>query len=238
MERHLGKLSSTENSYMFHVHSCSDILYLFNFILYISRYSLFMKKRILNRKRLRKKWYNYASAWYYFITICTKHRAHYFGEIENGEMKLNRLWLDTWKCRKNICKHHPYAEPWTFICMPNHIHWIITITNNPKYDNRSVGTKYFSSGNDNLRGMSNNSSLPDQSYKRYPNQWYGAPSGSIWSIVRWFKIGVTQFANQNDIIFSRQTSYHDHIIRNKQSYENIQRYIINNPKNRKEDTFS
>ena len=34
-----------------------------------------------------------------------------------------------------------------------------------------------------------------------------------------------------------QVNYHDHIVRNEQSYQRIKKYIINNPKNWKNDTF-
>lgn len=35
-----------------------------------------------------------------------------------------------------------------------------------------------------------------------------------------------------------QTNYYDHIIRDVESYHRIKNYIINNPKNWDEDTFS
>lgn len=37
-----------------------------------------------------QKW-NYGSAGFYFITVCTRNREHYFGEILNGETILNEL---------------------------------------------------------------------------------------------------------------------------------------------------
>ena len=38
------------------------------------------------RKSLRLKGYDYTQVGLYFITICTQHRAHLFGNINNGEM--------------------------------------------------------------------------------------------------------------------------------------------------------
>jgi len=35
-----------------------------------------------------------------------------------------------------------------------------------------------------------------------------------------------------------QRNYHDHIIRNEQSYNHISEYIVNNPKNWKADKFN
>ena len=37
----------------------------------------------------RREGWDYADNGYYFVTICTKDREHFFGEIENGEMILN-----------------------------------------------------------------------------------------------------------------------------------------------------
>lgn len=38
--------------------------------------------------------------------------------------------------------------------------------------------------------------------------------------------------------FARQPRYHDHIIRNQQSYDQIKHYIQTNPQNRESDTFN
>lgn len=82
---------------------------------------------IHHRRSIRLKGYDYSQAGLYFITICCQDRAHLFGNIENGEMKLNAFgkiaweeWLATEKIRKN-CKIHES------IVMPNHIHGIIEI---------------------------------------------------------------------------------------------------------------
>ena len=40
---------------------------------------------IHNRKSPRKKGYDYTSPWGYFVTICTKDRNHYFGDIGRGD---------------------------------------------------------------------------------------------------------------------------------------------------------
>jgi REP element-mobilizing transposase RayT len=61
---------------------------------------------------------------------------------------------------------------------------------------------------------------------------------SIGSIVRGFKIGVTKWFRQNtDIAIVWQRNYHEHIIRNEQSYQIISNYIINNPAKWNDDKF-
>ena len=39
----------------------------------------------------RLKGWNYASNGCYFLTLCTKNRLHWFGEIKNGEMILSDI---------------------------------------------------------------------------------------------------------------------------------------------------
>jgi len=62
-------------------------------------------------------------------------------------------------------------------------------------------------------------------------------SPSISTIIKWYKQQCSKEIHQQDISFWRQKSFHDHIIRNEDSYNKIATYIQENPKNRKEDTF-
>ena len=47
--------------------------------------------KIKRRKPNRMKDYNYSQDGYYFITVCTKDREEFFGEIVDGEMRLNEV---------------------------------------------------------------------------------------------------------------------------------------------------
>ena len=60
----------------------------------------------------RLKDWDYSTSGWYYITVCTKDKTNWFGEIKSGKMILNNLGKiveDTW----NV--------------MPNHIHGIIII---------------------------------------------------------------------------------------------------------------
>lgn len=57
---------------------------------------------------------------------------------------------------------------------------------------------------------------------------FGPQSQNLASIIRGFKIGVTQYANANNIKFAWQSRYHDHIIRNMKEMNRIAEYIRNN----------
>ena len=66
--------------------------------------------QIHHRRSIRLKGYDYTQAGAYFITICTHQRENIFGEIVNGEMKLNSFgeiayneWFKTVELR-------PYVE--------------------------------------------------------------------------------------------------------------------------------
>ena len=68
----------------------------------------------------------------YFITICTKNKSHYFGEITNGQMRLSPLGEFTTNAIDSLHSHYPYAEVRVSIVMPNHLHMIIHIDTEEK----------------------------------------------------------------------------------------------------------
>ncbi len=70
-----------------------------------------------------------------------------------------------------------------------------------------------------------------------PDDTFGPQSKNLASIIRGFKIGVTKNVRLIDPGFAWQPRYHDHIIRNEKSYQNISEYIINNPAKWKEDKW-
>ena len=68
----------------------------------------------------------------------------------------------------------------------------------------------------------------------------GDPSPTVDSMIGWLKFQITKEINQirnsiGDRIFQR--SFHDHIIRNRDDYDEIARYIHENPKRWKADRF-
>ena len=186
-----------------------------------------MPEKYKNKYRIKSarlpNW-NYGNIGMYFITICTENRVHYFGEIRNGKMYLNEIgdivtteWLKTFEMRPDM-----NLQMGEYIIMPNHFHAIIIIgdneynvmTNTPRRD----AIHYVSTTNT-------------------PKNKFGPQSKKLASIVRGFKIGVTKNARLINSDFGWQSRFHDHIIRNDKSFQNISNYIINNPKNWNEDKF-
>jgi REP element-mobilizing transposase RayT len=68
--------------------------------------------------------------------------------------------------------------------------------------------------------------------KKKSNNKFGPQSKNLASVIRGFKSAVTtqarKLGNKN---FEWQSRFHEHIIREERAFKNIQKYIINNPKN-------
>jgi len=87
---------------------------------------------IPHRKPNRLPNYNYSKPWWYFVTICTKDKIKWFGEIDKGEMVLNQFEQTVSKFWQDVPKKFPNVEIDEFTIMPNHIHGIIIINPNIK----------------------------------------------------------------------------------------------------------
>ena len=211
--------------------------------------------QIHHRRSVRLRGYDYAQAGAYFITICTHERACLFGKITDGKMILNDAgkiandeWLKTPELRKNV-------ELDAFIVMPNHIHLIILINrrgvlNTPLNDPNSGVSNMPSKNNDTGTGVLNtplnNPNSPNDDLNTgvlntgVYNTPLRSPSQSIGAIVRGYKSSVTKQINilrdcNECLVWQR--NYHEHIIRNEQSYQTISNYIINNPSKWNDDKF-
>jgi REP element-mobilizing transposase RayT len=180
-----------------------------------------MREKYHNKYRIssaRLQNWNYGSNASYFVTIRIKKGEHIFGVIENGKMLLNDVGKKAETCFNDIPIHFPFVEMGTFVVMPDHVHAIITI-------NKPVETQNFAS----LR-IPESSKQSSESSKPSYNK-FGPQSENLASIIRGYKIGVTKFAKTIYPEFAWQPRYHDHVIRDLKSFERIQEYIINNPRN-------
>lgn len=173
-----------------------------------------------NRKSPRWKEYDYTSPGWYFVTICTKDRKHYFGEIIDGDMILNEIGII---CEQEILhmeQSRKYIQIHEYIVIPNHVHILLVISEYPII----VGVDHQSTLDNEWSILGDLSNRP-----------YNGPSLS--SIVKLLKWNITKFAQKNDILFMWQRSFHDHIIRNEQEYDKIKHYIQTNPANRSTDSL-
>ena len=82
-----------------------------------------------NRYRIpsaRAAWHDYMGG-AYFVTICTKDREFYFGEIKNDEMHLSEIGTYANEQFRDVSSNYPYAVIPSYVIMPNHIHAIVII---------------------------------------------------------------------------------------------------------------
>jgi putative transposase len=167
--------------------------------------------------------YDYGSNGLYFITICTKEKIHYFGEIvetrdgasfpiingyapsttqetrNHASIQMTEMGAIANEYWQSIPEHYPFVILDEFVVMPNHIHSIIAI--NKKEE------------------------------KEWQPNAFGIQSRNLGAIIRGFKSSVKRYANERNIEFYWQARYHDHIIQNEKTLFAVRNYIMANPAN-------
>ena len=183
--------------------------------------------------------WDYSAAGSYFVTICTKNRECLLGEIRQQKMYLSEIgkiaetqWLQTTELRPDM-----KLELGAFVVMPNHLHGIVIIGDN-EFNTKRRDAMHCVSTTDCNRTDGMHGNRRDAMHCVSTNQ-FGPQSKNLASIIRGFKSSVTAQVKKNGHHnFGWQPRYHEHIIRNAQSFENIQHYIINNPGNWEKDKFN
>jgi putative transposase len=188
----------------------------------------------------RKPDWDYSTNATYFITICTEQKELYFGEIADGIMMLSDIGKIAGEFLMNINSHFIHVKTDCCIIMPNHIHAIIVLNkisgfaeNVSPIANRNDDEDIFVDPLQKETLQCNASTGGTDEYMRS----ISPKTGSLPTIIRSYKSAVTKHAYNIDPDLSWQSGYHDHIIRNNNSYYTIRNYILNNPKNWKEDKF-
>ncbi len=217
------------------------------------------------RNIIRLQNWNYGWNGDYFVTICTRYRVHFFGEIFKREMHLTEIGLLAKKFWSEIPDHFPFVHLGQFVVMPNHIHGIIIIrkpawyfndtpvseqARNPIHHNDPalkngitegtrhclVPTIYDIKHNFNFKGKIFPVFASDT--KTIGQQRFQNQGKiTLSSIVGSYKSMVTRYARKIDPDFGWQSRFYDRIIRSRRSYRAISHYIMNNPANWVNDRF-
>lgn len=177
----------------------------------------------------RLKGWNYANPSIYFITICTQNRLYIFSEIndrililnENGRIVENEIKKSI-DIRQNMIFHN-------YVIMPNHVHFLIEILN---VDTQDVDTH--------SSAYNNNNDTDNETTHTHSSAYLRRMPKSISSFVAIFKSVTTKQINDlrntpHEKIW--QNNYHDHIVRNENSFNHIATYIENNPFNWENDSL-
>lgn len=167
-----------------------------------------------HRRSIRLRGYDYSKPGAYFVTICVKNRACILSTIDDrigaglvpARLSLTDIGKIVENCWKGISKRFPHVCVDDYIIMPNHVHGIVIIT----------------------PGLSKN-----------PNKRAGtSPAPTLGDIVRVFKstsaIDYLAYIKNRNLNATRrlwQRNYYEHIVRNDHDFDNIKKYIRNNPIN-------
>jgi len=160
----------------------------------------------------RLKEWDYSRYGYYFVTICTKDKQYFFGDIVGDKMKLSeigKIVAGEWPKTDSI---RDYAKLDECVIMPNHLHGIIIIQN----DDKNVETHGHASQSPRIpTGDAFDASLQKD---------------NLSNIIRGFKSATVRKAHQKGFTnFAWQSRFYDHIIRNEKELHDIRQYIVYNP---------
>jgi putative transposase len=155
-----------------------------------------------------------------------------------GVMELNLAGQKAYQCWKDIPIHFPDVILHEFVIMPNHVHGIIEIKKQQHSINSETGPHTLVHREISLPIDSRPNQIDEHLKKEQKIASFRSPSRTIGSIVRGFKIGVTQWMRQNTSVSDVwQRDYYEIIIRNERAYHLISRYIVNNPSKWFKDKF-
>jgi REP element-mobilizing transposase RayT len=177
-----------------------------------------------HRRSIRLKGYDYAQPGAYFVTICTQDRACLFGEIVDGKMVLNVLGRVAATHWERIPRRTTHVELGTWVVMPNHVHGIITITDD---DGRGEALPARSGSATDVMHSDMDGSTKHRGSNASPLQ-----PGSLGAIIGNYKSITTRRINKmrhtpGERVWQR--NYYERVIRNQRELEAIRQYIADNP---------
>lgn len=184
---------------------------------------------IHHRQSIRLRGYDYSQAGAYFVTICTHARECLFGEIVDGEMRMNMFGEMVQNAWADLPNHYPNLVLDRFVVMPNHIHGVIVLV--------GAGLKpaHHDDADIDRSGLVGPGLNPRAGLKPAPtlDKRHGLPE-----IVREFKTFSARRINEKRNIAGVpiwQRNYYEHVIRDDADYNRIAEYIATNPQRWIED---
>ena len=209
------------------------------------------------RRSLRLKGYDYSQAGAYFVTICAHDKKCLFGEVMNGEMRINELGIVLVEEWEYSAKIRAEVELGPYVVMPNHFHGIIFIVEPDRspLPNQSVMAPLRRGDRRVARSGPAAASGPqfDRGTEGDPRP-LGHPSsgdppvaptrgpqpGSVGAMVAGFKAAVTKRIDSLRPLPRFQVwqrNYYDHVIRDEDDCTRIIEYITTNPQRWAEDSL-
>lgn len=165
---------------------------------------------IHHRRSIRLKDYDYSQAGSYFVTICAWQRECLFGDIVDGEMRLNDFGRVVDAVWYGLPDHYVGIELDEYTVMPNHFHGIIAI----------VGAGFKPAQLEDAQERAGLKPAPTQ--KQH----------GLSEIIRGFKTFSSRRINEsraNPGCPVWQRNYYERVIRNETELARAREYIVNNP---------
>ena len=159
-----------------------------------------------SRRSPRLEGYDYSLNGAYFVTICAHNHASLFGEILNGEMRLNNLGEIVKTSLLDLPCHYRHIDLDTFSIMPNHIHVLIS------FPGVGAGLRPARNAKEMPQGLPEIIRALKSFSSRGINQICKTPGNQVW-----------------------QRGYYEHIVRKEDDLNRIREYIEYNPARWAED---
>ena len=187
------------------------------------------------RKRNRMLGFDYSTEAIYFITSNCKDRLHYFGEVENGEMILNKFGEIAKNQIEWLSEQYPYLKIHNSIIMPNHIHILMEIDRR-RIDDGQINDGQINDGQSVRTSRDLSVQLPESSSQSPESSLKSQKIKSISSLMGAYKTTTSKFIHlAGNPHFEWHRSFYDNIVRNQIAYSKIDQYITDNPKKWKKD---
>lgn len=163
---------------------------------------------IHHRQSIRLRDFDYSQPGSYFVTIVTQDRNELFGEIIDGEMRLNnagkmaeRVWTD-------LPNRFAIIALDCYVVMPNHIHVLFQITNQPGQPRGRAPTDAQPSETTmgDIVGAYKSLTTDEYIHGVRDKNWSSFP-GRLW-----------------------QRNYYEHVVRDDDEMDRIRTYIADNPR--------
>ena len=168
------------------------------------------EKEFPKRKRLRLEKFDYSTPGAYFITVCTHNRECTLSRVVGAIHESPEIQLTEYgKIIDRIINEIPLRFAATidrYVIMPNHIHFIIVISN--KKEIRAIR----------------------ESPLRVCDETYVRARSIVSKIIGYVKMNASKEIHKifgNACVWQR--GFHDHVIRNRSDYEKIYKYVCENP---------
>ena len=176
-----------------------------------------------HRCSIRLPEYDYSQVGAYFVTIVAWHRECLFGEVVNGEMRLNKAGqIVQWEWQE-LPKRLHYMELGAYVVMPNHFHGILIFREHVGATRQGLTNAHIG-----------NVAMPDVTTDGIDGSPLprGPRPKSLGAAMAQFKSRVTKRLWKIPSLRGTpvwQRNYYEHIIRNEKDLHNKTDYINANP---------